>query len=774
MDSMVKVERRRHHYREEVQGIALLHVGIAAFLLDSVTFLQGMGETAPALPPATDLQREIVDRLREGAPLVAVVGGSGDHPAHAADRYSMSRIALSLWERGAIPGALYLNAVCDGVAQSMPGMRMSLWSRSSTATALITQLLGHGYDALIALTSCDKHPLGVLAGAAQWARWQAEHLNEPEPWMVCLPAHVLEGGQVPRELVPEIRLLARKAQNHGHESLAEDLEFNLSQKLQCITVQAFQGAFGRLSQLGLMDEATKDRYERRLGVAASRHTGGTCEFRGTGTTDRLPLVAYGLVPPSVQADPGPPNAEQVNEVVDTFLGLANRPEVGLRHLIHENSLNALYVHAAMSGSTNNMMHMPFVHAYLGYRSSIFDLDAAIRESQVPYMMPGFSLRADQDRGFAGFARQCCSGASGGVDTLMRHLVEAGVPVNLDAPTVSGTWRERIMEGRLPSNQKHSPSEGEGNSLFRIISADEVPESQRILSSTPARDTSGTQVFTGSAIGNSAVLKISGLSRKELVAFEDKIALVVFLAGEDEAADAIGDVAFLEKMGAAFSDERLLAVRRYNSPDLADTDLRGAELYEQMVEERSLRVVVVIGGEGPVSDGMPEVHKPQDWVSKNHRLAPLAYLLTDARFSGTNYGPAFGHAEPEAFLGGIVGYLQAGDPVLVRLDERRMDLVDPAALDEGRGVHPLSLESVAALRNDRAGLYAERMKEWTVRRAAIPPSVRISTQSTTAAEGVVPPEVWEAADRTWDWRRLMEEGRESVQDLSLQETDRVPA
>ena len=97
----------------------------------------------------------------------------------------------------------------------------------------------------------------------------------------------------------------------------------------------------------------------------------------------------------------------------------------------------------MSGSTNSMMHMPFVHAYLGFRSSVFDLDEALNEAKIPYLMPGFSLSASADRGFAGFARQCCSGQSGGVDTLMRHLVEAGAPVNLDAATVSGTWRERL-------------------------------------------------------------------------------------------------------------------------------------------------------------------------------------------------------------------------------------------------------------------------------------------------------------------------------------------
>jgi dihydroxyacid dehydratase/phosphogluconate dehydratase len=770
---MVRVERRRHHFREEVQGISLLHVGIVAFLLDSVTFLQGMGEAVPTLAPAPDLQKEVVDRLREGAPLVAVVGGSGDHPAHAADRYTMSRVALCLWEKGAIPGALYLNAVCDGVAQSMPGMRVSLWSRSSTATALITQLLAHGYDALIALTSCDKHPLGVLAGAAQWARWQTDYLGEPEPWMVCLPAHVLEGGQVPTDLVPEIQLLARKARNFGHEPLAEDLEFNLSQKLQCITVQAFQGAFGRLAQLGLIEEETKDRYERRLGVAASRHTGGTCEFRGTGNTDRMALVAYGLVPPSVQALLGPPTAEQTDEVVDTFLGLANRPEVGLRHLIYQNSLNALYVHAAMSGSTNNMMHMPFVHAYLGYRSSVFDLDEALREAKVPYLMPGFSLNAGMDRGFAGLARQCCGGQSGGVDTLMRHLVEAGVPVNLDAPTVSGTWRERLFaEGQREEIRERgvaSDAKSASPSPFRILSADAVPEAERILTSIPARNTSGTEVFTGSAIGGSAVLKISGLSNKELVAFEDKIALILFLPGEEEAADAIGDVAFLETAGASFTDERLLAVRGYNAPELPATDSRGVDLLEQMIEERSLRVLVVIAGEGPVSNGMPEVHKPQDWVSKNHRLAPIAYLLTDARFSGTNYGPAFGHAEPEAFQGGVLGYVDTGDPVWVRLNERKLDLIQAKDLEGSRSAQPLSSQDLEQFKAERKDLQASRIETWSARRAAIPPSVRIALNSTTAAEGVVPPEVWEAATKAWDWRGMMEEGRRAVSQTLPAET-----
>jgi hypothetical protein len=221
------------------------------------------------------------------------------------------------------------------------------------------------------------------------------------------------------------------------------------------------------------------------------------------------------------------------------------------------------------------------------------------------------------------------------------------------------------------------------------------------------------------------------------------------------------VAFLETVGASFTDERLLAVRSYNAPDLPDTELRGADLYEQMIEERSLRVLVVIAGEGPIANGMPEVHKPQDWVSKNHRLAPIAYLLTDARFSGTNYGPAFGHAEPEAFQDGILGYVETSDPVWIRLNARTVDLIRPDLLETDRTPQPLSSQEMEGFRAERRSLRAGRMKAWSARRAAIPPSVRIALNSTTAAEGVVPPEVWEAATEAWDWRGMMEEGRRGL-------------
>jgi dihydroxyacid dehydratase/phosphogluconate dehydratase len=294
-----------------------------------------------------------------------------------------------------------------------------------------------------------------------------------------------------------------------------------------------------------------------------------------------------------------------------------------------------------------------------------------------------------------------------------------------------------------------------------VSADALPESERILSAQPARDTSGTQVIGGGAIGRSSVLKISGLSRRELIAFEDKVALVVFFAGEEEAAEEIGDARFLERLSERFSEESLLAVRRYNAGELSETDARGPSLFRHMAEERSLRLLFVIAGEGPLSNGMPEVHKPQDWVSKNHLLAPIAYLLTDARFSGTNYGPAFGHAEPEAFQGGITGYLKDGDMAWVRLSARRVDLIQRETLLKTNEAAPLSEEAVAAFREERAELWKTRMKAWTSRREDIPPSVREPMNATTAAEGVTPPEVWESATKRWDWRALMREGREGA-------------
>ncbi|MDX1534845.1 MAG: dihydroxy-acid dehydratase, partial [Thermoplasmata archaeon] len=49
------------------------------------------------------------------------------------------------------------------------------------------------------------------------------------------------------------------------------------------------------------------------------------------------------------------------------------------------------------------------------------------------------------------------------------------------------------------------------------------------------------------------------------------------------------------------------------------------------------------------------------------------LITDGRFSGATRGPAIGHVSPEAMAGGPIALVEDGDPVIVDIPRRRLDL-----------------------------------------------------------------------------------------------------
>ena len=60
------------------------------------------------------------------------------------------------------------------------------------------------------------------------------------------------------------------------------------------------------------------------------------------------------------------------------------------------------------------------------------------------------------------------------------------------------------------------------------------------------------------------------------------------------------------------------------------------------------------------------------------------LITDARFSGFNYGAIVGHISPEAYDGGPIALIREGDQILIDIPGGRLELlVDEAELDERR-------------------------------------------------------------------------------------------
>ena len=84
-------------------------------------------------------------------------------------------------------------------------------------------------------------------------------------------------------------------------------------------------------------------------------------------------------------------------------------------------------------------------------------------------------------------------------------------------------------------------------------------------------------------------------------------------------------------------------------------------------------VIVLRYEGPKGGpGMREFLIPPIVLSSMGYGKSVA-LVTDGRFSGATYGPCIGHVCPEAMVGGPIAVVRDGDPILIDIPNRRLDI-----------------------------------------------------------------------------------------------------
>jgi dihydroxy-acid dehydratase len=95
-------------------------------------------------------------------------------------------------------------------------------------------------------------------------------------------------------------------------------------------------------------------------------------------------------------------------------------------------------------------------------------------------------------------------------------------------------------------------------------------------------------------------------------------------------------------------------------------------------------VLVIRNEGPRGGpGMREMLAVTAAI-KGAGLGRDVVLVTDGRFSGATFGACVAHAAPEAWDGGPIALVRDGDPIVLDVPERRLELaVDDAELERRR-------------------------------------------------------------------------------------------
>lgn len=700
------IESGINPYRDHVQGKANEPITVAA-LLDRAYQLHGV---------KTDCTLEaIFDRLDANAPRIAIIGGSSDHPAHVMDWDTVLRAAVRIWQNGGVPFYFAIPVVCDGTAQSTMGMSYSLQSRNAVAQMVVNQMEGQCYHGAFVIQGCDKTPMAIVCALAHLDRVRQAR-GEASVFATFAPAHVLKGGTIPAETRAEIQSIAQAAEQTGNRELAEDLREGLEYILQCYSNELFLAFFERAVRAQLIAPETRKRLEKSLAVNACDARGGICAFHGTGNSSRDVVAALGLVHPRVEMLIEPPDQSQVNASVDALFSIADNPGFAVSHIVAQNMANAVRVHAAVGGSTNLMMHMVAAMQYAGYAFSLYDVESVTRAAPIPDI---YDYSLTQGRDVFALAQQCCAGQIRGMETVFYELTRSGVPLDLDAPTVTGeTWRRRLSD-------------------TRNLPADGVRENPVILS-TPRRPISGTDVLRGSWF-ETAVVKISGLPDDLLDSFDDKVGLVMYFETEQDANAALVDPALLEKFRAELETlmpaDTLTGVLRhmhaYNTKQPGE-DAAGDALFDRMVRAHSLRIAVVIAGQGPEAFGMPEMAVPSFRINYHRVWRQLVSLITDGRYSGTNFGVSVGHVTPEAIRGGGILYLQSGDLLHLQFRRGRIDLLEHDAFARQGALVVREGDWMQA----RAGVGAERRRMLELRARKVAPSNRM-LYHTDAAHGVVP-------------------------------------
>lgn len=95
-------------------------------------------------------------------------------------------------------------------------------------------------------------------------------------------------------------------------------------------------------------------------------------------------------------------------------------------------------------------------------------------------------------------------------------------------------------------------------------------------------------------------------------------------------------------------------------------------------------VLVIRYEGPQGGpGMREMSIPAALLV-GMGLGDSVAMVTDGRYSGATRGPCIGHVSPEAAEGGPIALVREGDPILIDIPNRRLEVeVSPAELERRR-------------------------------------------------------------------------------------------
>jgi dihydroxy-acid dehydratase len=304
------------------------------------------------------------------------------------------RVKAGIRAAGGTPIEYNTIAVSDGISMGTEGMRASLISREVIADSVELVARGHLFDAVVALSGCDKTIPGTVMGLAR--------LN--------LPSVMLYGGSI------------MPGQFQGHDVTIQDV-FEAVGKHAC-------GAMTNAELKDLEDHACPG-----PGACGGQFTANTMaiafEFLGISAMGRNGVPAMDQHKDDVAFEAG--------KMVMDLLKKDLRP----KQIITRKSLeNAIAAVATTGGSTNAVLHLLAVAREMGVKLTIDDFDKLNRK--VP-------LLADLKPGGRFTASDLF--AAGGTTLVAKRLLDAGI-LHPNQPTVSGrTIGEEAADAKETAGQQ---------------------------------------------------------------------------------------------------------------------------------------------------------------------------------------------------------------------------------------------------------------------------------------------------------------------------------
>jgi dihydroxyacid dehydratase/phosphogluconate dehydratase len=297
---------------------------------------------------------------------------------------------------------------------------------------------------------------------------------------------------------------------------------------------------------------------------------------------------------------------------------------------------------------------------------------------------------------------------------MRTLAEKRL-IEDRAPTLDGSWMQRIMDARSAN----------GNFLHSTM--------------TPFSSSCGMSGVHGN-LCTWGVARMGWRDRRASNLFDKKLYLAAYYLGtRDLQADLAAPDGILERLKHKVSRDDLYytwlanwsngQALPGNSVDPATIQgLNRPRLWEYLLAEKLLRVMVVVAGVGPHAAGMPELDLSS---AEPASLASMAVLVTDGRVSFGHNGISIGHLVPEALDGGPLGSVRTGDWIYMDLTHGELQVV--RELKRHKGFRPLSPKDLMN-RPDRR----KRIHELQRQRLDILPSIRLLLDHVSSAEAGVSP------------------------------------